>query len=262
MELGLAGRSVLVTAASRGIGRAAAEAFLAEGARVTICGRDEATLMATLEALRGIAADRVHAVRADVSEPGEQHALHVAARERFGPVEVLINNAGGPPPGTHATVHDDDWQRAFDLTLRSAVRLTNLVLPEMQAAGWGRVINVSSYSVKQPMENMMLSNSLRLGALGWAKTLAGEVAAHGVLVNTVCPGWTDTDRVSGLLRHRADATGASENSLREGVAAQIPLGRIAEPREIASAIVFLASDAASYITGTALAVDGGVARTL
>ena len=262
MDLGLAGKSVLVTGASRGIGRAAAEAFLAEGARVTICGRDEATLAATLEALRGIAADRVHAVTADVSEPAQQQALHAAARERFGPVEILVNNAGGPPPGTHATVDDDDWQRAFDLTLRSAVRLTNLVLPDMQAAGWGRVINVSSYSVKQPIDNMMLSNSLRLGALGWAKTLAAEVAADGVLVNTVCPGWTDTDRVSGLLMRQADSTGASADSLREGIAAQIPIGRIAEPREIASAIVFLASEAASYITGIALAVDGGAAKTL
>jgi 3-oxoacyl-[acyl-carrier protein] reductase len=262
LDLGLTGKAVLVTAASRGIGRATAQAFLAEGARVTICGRDEATLTATLAALRQNAADRVHGVVADVSEPEQQATLCAAARERFGPIQVLVNNAGGPPPGTHASVDDADWQNAFDLTLRSAVRLTNLVLPDMQATGWGRVVNISSYSVKQPLDNMMLSNSLRLGALGWAKSLAAEVAPDGVLVNTVCPGWTDTDRVSGLLERRAAETDASVDSLRDDIAKQIPIGRLGEPREIAGAVVFLASEAASYITGTALAVDGGIARTI
>lgn len=262
MDLGLAGKSVLVTAASRGIGRATAQAFLEEGARVTICGRDEATLGSTLATLRESAADRVHGVVADVSEPEQQVILCAAAREHFGPIQVLVNNAGGPPPGTHATVDDEDWQRAFDLTLRSAVRLTNLVLPDMQAGGWGRVVNISSYSVKQPLDNMMLSNSLRLGALGWAKTLAAEVAADGILVNTVCPGWTNTDRVSGLLERRAMEEEASVDRLREGIAAQIPAGRLGEPQEIAGAVVFLASEVASYITGTALAVDGGIARTI
>lgn len=262
MHLGLSGKSVLVTAASRGIGRAVALAFLAEGARVTICGRDEAVLTATLEALRVTADDRVHAVPADVSDPEQQQALVTAARERFGPIEILVNNAGGPPPGTHASVSDADWQSAFDLTLRSAVRLTGLVLPDMQARGWGRVVNISSYSVKQPIDNMMLSNSLRLAVLGWAKTLAAEVAADGVLVNTVCPGWTDTDRVDALLQRQAAATGATVESLREQFASRIPMGRLAEPREIANAILFLASEAASYITGTALAVDGGVAKTI
>ena len=262
MELGLSGRSVLVTAASRGIGRATAAVFLEEGAHVTICGRSDTTLQATLAELQRIAPDRVHAVTADVGQPDQLDALYASARDRFGPVEILVNNAGGPPPGTHATVDDDDWQDAFDVTLRSAVRLANSVLPDMQAARWGRIINISSYSVKQPMDNMMLSNSLRLGALGWAKTLASEVAAQGVLVNTVCPGWTDTDRVTGLIGRQAQETGASVDSLRDNLSALIPLGRIAEAREIANVIVFLASDAASYITGATIAVDGGVAKTI
>ena len=147
---------------------------------------------------------------------------------------------------------------------RVAVRLTNLVLLDMQASAWGRIVNVFSYSVKQPIENMMSSNSLRLGALGWAKTLAADVAAQGrgVLVNTVCPGWTDTERFSDLMQRQARDLGASVGSLRKRIDAQIPLGRIASAREIANVVVFLASEVASYLTGTAIAVDGGIVKAL
>lgn len=262
MELGLAGKSVLVTAASRGIGKATAFAFLEEGANVTICGRNETSLEATMNELRTIGGDRVHSFRADISIPADQAELCRSAGERFRTIDVLVNNAGGPPPGTHDTVSDEDWQNAFDLTLRSAVRLTNRVLPDMQAAGWGRIINISSYSVKQPIDNMILSNSLRLGVLGWSKTIASELAASGILVNTVCPGWTDTDRVSELLERQAAETGVSVESVREGLERMIPIGRIADPTEIASVVVFLASQAASYITGTAIAVDGCVSRVI
>jgi 3-oxoacyl-[acyl-carrier protein] reductase len=262
MDLGLTGKSVLVTAASRGIGKATARTFLEEGARVTICGRDQSSLDAALEDLRLVGGDRVHACSADVSIPEQQVELCRSARQRFGTIDVLINNAGGPPPGTHDTLSDQDWQSAFDLTLRSAVRMTNLVLPDMQADGWGRIINISSYSVKQPIDRMMLSNSLRLGVLGWAKTLSNEVAAQGILVNTVCPGWTDTDRVTALLEQQVNESGGSTERLKENIGSTIPIGRIAVPQEIASVIVFLASEAASYITGTAVAVDGGASRTL
>ncbi len=262
MELGLTGRSVLVSAASRGIGRAAALGFLQEGAKVTICGRNAETLEQARRELAEVAGDRVHAVQADVADPEQQAALYAAASERFGPVEVLVNNAGGPPAGTHETIGDEDWQRAFELTVQSAVRLTNLALPAMKAAGWGRIVNISSYSVRQPIDNMMLSNSLRLSALGWAKTLAAEVASRGILVNTVCPGWTDTDRVASLLQAQSAVTGRKVEELRDAIAATIPMGRTAAPAEIANVILFLASEAASYVTGVALPVDGGISRAL
>jgi 3-oxoacyl-[acyl-carrier protein] reductase len=157
---------------------------------------------------------------------------------------------------------EEQWSNAYEQTLQSAVRLTGLVLPEMKAAHWGRVINISSYSVKQPIDNLMLSNSLRLAVLGWAKTLANEVAPLGILVNTVCPGWTDTQRVNALLEHRSAETGLTVDEIRESIAALIPLGRVAQPEEIANVAVFLGSSAASYITGTAIPVDGGAAKTI
>ena len=262
MDLDLSERHVLVTAASRGIGRAAAEGFLAEGARVTICARDGDALQATSAQLARVCGDSIYAVQADVTDPDQIRALYEAACGRFGPVQILVNNAGGPAPGTHETIADEDWATAFDLTLRSAVRLTNLVLPTMKSAGWGRVVNISSYSVRQPIDNMMLSNSLRLSVLGWAKTLATEVAPYGILVNTVCPGWTDTGRVASLLDSQSVAQGKPAMDIRSDIAATIPLRRIASPEEIANVILFLASNAASYLTGTAIPVDGGISRVL
>ncbi|MCX2983424.1 SDR family oxidoreductase [Halieaceae bacterium IMCC14734] len=262
MDFGLKDRSVLVTAASKGIGKATALGFLREGARVTICARDAVTLEAARDELIGAGGGQVFALQADVTEPEQLAALVEAANAAHGQVEVLVNNAGGPPPGDHSSITDAQWAQSFELTLQSAVRLTNLVLPEMQKVGWGRVINISSYSVKQPLDNMMLSNSLRLAVLGWAKTLANEVADSGVLVNTVCPGWTDTDRVSGMLQQRSAASCATIESLRKSIEAKIPLGRVASAEEIANVVVFLASNAASYMTGTAIAVDGGAAQVV
>ena len=262
MDLGLKEKSVLVAAASKGIGKATALAFLREGANVTLCARDPASLAAAREELIAATGGQVLAIQTDVADPEQLAALVESARSAHGPVEVLVNNAGGPPAGHHSAITDEQWSHAFAQTLQSAVKLTNLVLPEMQKANWGRVINISSYSVKQPIDNMMLSNSLRLAVLGWAKTLASEVAANGVLVNTVCPGWTDTGRVAGLLQQRSEATGTSVDAVRESIAAMVPLGRIAQPEEIASVIVFLASEAASYMTGTAIAVDGGAAKVI
>jgi 3-oxoacyl-[acyl-carrier protein] reductase len=262
VDLGLQEKSVLVAAASKGIGKATAMGFLREGANVTICARDPASLAAAREELLAVDGGRVLAVQADVADPGQLAALVKSARSAHGPVEVLVNNAGGPPAGHHSAITDEQWSQAFGQTVQSAVKLTNLVLPEMQEAQWGRVINISSYSVKQPIDNMMLSNSLRLAVLGWAKTLASEVAASGILVNTVCPGWTDTDRVTGLLQQRSAATGTSVEAVRESIAAMVPIGRIARAEEIASVIVFLASTAASYITGAAIPVDGGAAKVI
>jgi 3-oxoacyl-[acyl-carrier protein] reductase len=261
VKLGLEGKSVLVAAASKGIGKATARAFLAEGARVAICGRDAVALEATREELLADTGGELLAVTADVTDPAALAELVDRTREAHGDVEVLVNNAGGPAAGEHDTISEQQWDDSYQLTLMSAVRLTNLVLPAMKAARWGRVVNVSSYCVREPMDNMMLSNSLRLAVLGWAKTLAGEVAPDGILVNSVCPGWTDTDRVTSLLERAAAESGETPEAQRARAAESIPLRRMAHADEIASVIVFLASQAASYVTGTAIPVDGGLART-
>lgn len=262
MDLGLKDKSVIVTAASKGIGKATALGFLQEGARVTICARDQQALEAAREELQAATGGQIVAITADVSDPQQLQTLVSAATAAHGETEVLVNNAGGPPAGSHTDISAQQWQQAFDLTLQSAVRLTELVLPGMKKAGWGRVVNLSSYSVKQPMDNMMLSNSIRLSVLGWAKTLANEVAADGILVNTVCPGWTDTARVASLLQQKSAATGASVDEVRNDIAANVPLGRIASAQEIANVVVFLASNSASYVTGAAIPVDGGAAKVL
>lgn len=261
MNLGLDGRVVLVTGASAGIGRAIAESFLAEGARVTLCSRSDANLSAVVGELPPVPADRVMTIAADLSQPSSAQRVIDAVTARWGRLDVLINNVGGPPPGHSGAVDDAAWQAAVDLTLMSAVRMARASLPLMRAQRWGRIVNVSSYSVKQPIDGMVLSNSVRLAVLGWAKSLANEVAADGVLVNTVCPGWTRTQRVEQIFSNRATRSGGSTGDEESAVVSDIPLARLAEPREIADVVVFLASERASYLTGTALQVDGGIVQT-
>ncbi|KGE03924.1 SDR family oxidoreductase [Pseudohaliea rubra] len=262
MDLGLRDVPVLVAAASRGIGREVARQFLLEGARVAIFARDEAAVQEAADALAAETGGEVHAFSADVTDAAELERVYRAAVAAIGAPGVLVNNAGGPPAAPHDELGDAAWMAAFELTLLSVVRLTRLALPAMRQAGGGRIVNISSVSVRQPLDNMMLSNSLRLGVAGWAKTLADEVAADGILVNTVCPGWTATDRVAQLLEARGAALGSDPAELRKAIESRIPLGRLAAPAEIAAAVLFLASRAASYITGTQLLVDGGYARAL
>lgn len=261
MDLGLTGRAALVTASSQGIGRAVAFALAREGARVAVCSRDLAATERTAAEIRAATGAEAVAFRCDLAVAEQVDALVDAVLARFGTLHVLVNNAGGPPPGRLDRVTDADWRRGFEITLMSAVRATRRALPAMRAQRWGRIVNVSSYSVKQPIPDIALSNSLRLGALGWAKTLAGEVAADNVLVNTVGPGWTRTDRVAQMLDARAAASGASVAEAEAAIARSVPLGRIADPEEIADVVAFLASERASYLTGTFLPVDGGVVQS-
>ncbi len=261
MEFGLNTKVAVVTAASKGIGKATAAGLLAEGAKVIICARNEQDLEQTKTELAEFGSE-VHAVKTDVSDPAELSDLYAYVEAKFGAVDILINNAGGPPPGGHQDLDDKAWEDAFNLTVQSAIRLTNLALPSMKTSGWGRIVNISSYSVRQPMDNMMLSNSLRLSVLGWAKTLANEVAPFGITVNTVCPGWTNTHRVVSLLEKRSIAEGITIEDARGAIAKEVPLGRLADASEIANVAVFLSSQAASYITGTAVPVDGGISRVL
>jgi 3-oxoacyl-[acyl-carrier protein] reductase len=257
MDLGLAGKVALVTAASRGIGHATAQALAREGAQVVICARDPAALEIAAEQVALVGSAPCEAIRCDLREPAQIESMVAKVVARFGTVHVLVNNAGGPPPGSAVCVTDGDWERAFEMTLMSAVRSARAVLPYMQRQRWGRIVNISSFSVKQPIPELVLSNSLRLGVAGWAKTLAAEVAADNVLVNTVGPGWTRTARVEQMLAARTGAT-AAMSAVETAVVGSVPLRRMAEPYEIADVIVFLASERASYLTGTLIPVDGGV----
>jgi len=258
MDLGLRGKVALVTAGSKGMGRACALGLAAEGARVAICARGEADLRSAAEEIRARAGTEALALPADVTRAGDVERLVAATREKLGPVDILVANAGGPPRGTFGELADEQWVGAFELSLLSTVRLIRAVLPEMRQRKWGRILTIQSSSVKQPIPGLLLSNAVRPGVAGLMKTLAAEVGRDGVLVNTVCPGRILTDRfLSG-----AAAQKLSREQYLERQSAEIPLGRIGTPEEFASVVVFLASERASYVTGVALQVDGGLVRGL
>ena len=257
MDLGLRGKVALVAAASRGLGRAVAEELAAEGASVVMCARGETALTEAANAIRASAGVEVEAVTADVSRPDQVEKVVRAALDRFARIDILVTNAGGPPSGKFESLGPDTWNDAIHLTLLSTVNLCRAVLPGMRERRWGRIINVTSITVKQPVEGLMLSNSLRAGVTGFARTLANEVARDGITVNNILPGFTRTQRVEELAR----ATAAREKiSVEEAMGkseSEIPMRRLGEPREFAALAAFLASERASYITGTSIQVDGG-----
>lgn len=242
-------------AGSQGIGLASALGFHAAGANVTICARSPGPLEAAAALMPGCLA-----LPADATRPDGIEMVTSEAAARFGPVEVLVNNVGGPPAGAFDALSDSDWENAVQLTLMSAVRASRAVLPAMRERRWGRIVNISSYGVKQPVPGLTLSNSIRMAVLGWAKTLASQVGPDNVLVNTVCPGFIRTARSASVLAAQAAQTGKPVEELTAGIAREIPLGRIGEPEEIANLVVFLGSEAAGYITGTAIQVDGGLTK--
>ena len=262
MDLGLRGRVALVAAASKGLGRATAMELAAEGARVVICARNPETLAATREAIATETGGEVHAVEADVSTMEGIERVAAAAERAFGPVDILVNNAGGPPSGPFEAHDWPRWDEAVNLTLRSAVELTRLVLPGMRARKWGRILNITSIAVKQPVDGLILSNSIRAAVTGWARTLANEVARDGVTVNNILPGYTRTDRVEQLNAATAAREGIPADEVRRRSESQIPMRRLGEPREFAALAAFLVSERASYITAQSIAVDGGWIRAL
>jgi 3-oxoacyl-[acyl-carrier protein] reductase len=258
VNLGLGDKVALVCGASRGLGRAIAAELVAEGAAVAVCSRDAERLAAAASEL----GPEVLAVPADLAAPGEPTRAVEAAVERFGRLDVLVANTGGPPAGTHDSLTLEDWDAATALLLRSTVELAEAALPGMKERGWGRVLIVTSVAVKQPVDNLILSNSLRAAVTGFAKTLAREVATDGITVNTILPGYTATERVTELNRANAEREGVEPEEIQARLEASIPLGRLAEPEEFAALAAFLASERASYITGASIAVDGGWLRGL
>jgi 3-oxoacyl-[acyl-carrier protein] reductase len=252
----------VVAAASRGLGRAAAAELAAEGATVVMCARDRDVLERARAEIAERARADVHAVVADVATQEGTDTVAAEAIARFGRVDILVTNAGGPPSGPFETLGWDAWERAVQLTLRSAIELTRLVLPGMKERRWGRIINVTSITVKQPVDGLMLSNSIRAAVTGFARTLATEVAPFGVTVNNILPGYTRTERVEQLNRATAQREGISVDEVQRRIESQIPMRRLGEPREFAALAAFLASERASYITGQSMAVDGGWIRSL
>ncbi len=262
MDLGLRGKTALVAAASRGLGKAVALALAQEGANVVMFSRDAAAIAAAAREVQD-AADggaQVVGLAADATRLDDLERVVHRADERFGGVDVLYNNAGGPKPGMFDTLSDEDWQAAVELNLLSAIRLTRLCLPHMKANHWGRVITGTSSSVKQPLPTLMLSNSVRSATTAWSKTLADQVAADGITVNTVAPGRIDTERVRQIDADVAQRTGRSVDEVERDALKTVPMGRYGEPAEFGAVVAFLASEKASYVTGVTLLVDGGLFR--
>jgi 3-oxoacyl-[acyl-carrier protein] reductase len=262
MDLGLEDKAALVAASSRGLGKAIAFELAREGASVAICARERGQLEATAGDIRQATGAMILPVVADVSKAEECRHLVETAEDCFGGVDILVTNAGGPPAGYFLDFDDDDWYGAVDLTLMSAVRLIRLVLPGMQKRAWGRIINMTSISVKQPIDDLILSNSIRASVVGMAKTIAAHVAAQGVTVNNICPTYTLTERVENLARARAQREKISYDEALDVYRAQIPARRLGRSEEIAALVAFLASERAAFITGTTIQIDGGSYRGL
>ena len=257
MDFGIRGKVALVAAASRGLGRAVALELGAEGAKLVLCARGSDDLDAAKKFISTCTGVEVHTVVADLTRREHIELVSTEAMSKFGQVDILVTNAGGPPAGVFETHSWDAWERAVNLTLRSVIELTRFILPGMRSRKWGRIININSIAAKQPVDNLMLSNSIRSAVTGFARTLANEVAPDGITVNSILAGYTRTDRVEQL----AEASAAKEGIKRDDVIArferEIPMKRLGEPNELAALAAFLASDRAAYVTGQSIAVDGG-----
>ena len=262
MNLGIAGKAAIVSAASRGIGKAVAIGLAKEGVNMTICARNEAGLLKTAHEIESSCSVKVLPIVADLIKSTDVQLLVQATVDRFGWVDILVTNAGGPPTGPSLSFSDQDWERAMVLNLLSTVRLCREVIPIMKGQGWGRIVNMVSVAAKQPLEGMILSNSIRPAVIGLAKTLSQEVAADNITVNSICPGWILTDRLVSIVKKRAESHNKSYESTLAEISSAIPARRCGTPEEVASLAIFLASEKASYITGATIQVDGGLTKGL
>ena len=257
MDLSIDGKIALVTAASRGLGRGCAEQLAAEKCRVAICSRDEASAQKAAAEISAKSGSEVVGFGADVSRVDDINRLLESVRQSLGDPEILVTNAGGPPPGTFATTALEEYEKALHLNLMSAVHLIHGVTPAMKAKGWGRIIAITSISVKQPIGNLLLSNMARAGLTGFLKTIATELAPCGITVNALLPGTHKTSRIDQLARHRAEQENKSPEEIIRDMKSANPSNTIGDPSDFGAAAAFLASDQARYITGQNLLLDGG-----
>lgn len=262
MDLGLKNRGVIVAASSQGIGLATAEAFAREGAQVAMCARTEKTLREAADKLRNQTGAEIYAEPLDVTDSSAVQKFVENVAKRFGRIDVCVTNAGGPPAKNFLSISPDEWRKAVDLNLMSTVHLARAVIPYMQRHRWGRIITITSVSVKQPVQDLVLSNSVRAAVVGLVKSLSNEFGKDGILVNNVAPGFTATERLQELAQVRALAGGSSPQQVCDSWAAETPVKRLGKPEEIADVIVWLASERASYITGQTVLADGGIYRGL
>jgi 3-oxoacyl-[acyl-carrier protein] reductase len=262
MDLGLKDRIAIVAASSTGLGKAVAMGLAREGAKVALCARTEGVLNAAAEEIHNETGVETLARALDVTDPDQVARFVAETNQRFGRVDICVANAGGPPSKSFAETTVEDWHAAANLNLMSTVYLAKETLPLMQARRWGRFIAITSMTVKQPVEGLILSNSVRAGVSGLIKTLSNEYGPYNVLVNNVCPGFTATARLMDLSRTLAGKQGVSSSEIEERWAKQTPLGRVGQPEELANVVVFLASERASYVTGVSISVDGGIVKGL
>jgi len=262
MDTGLKNRVAIVAASSQGLGRATAEAFAAEGCRLAICARNKEALHSVAEDLRSRYQADVLAEPFDVTDETAVRDFVKAVVGKFGGVDICVTNAGGPPSKGFLATTTEEWRRAIDLNFMSTVYFARQVIPHMQKKKWGRLITITSVTTKQPVADLVYSNAVRAAVVGLVKSLANEFGKDGILVNNVGPGFTATDRLKELAKSRSTALGKSESEVFEGWAADAPLKRLGEPRELADTIVWLASERASYVTGQTILVDGGLYKGL
>ena len=262
MNLGLNGKTALVTASSKGIGKAVADELASEGCNVAICSRTKIDLENTADDLKRKYGVDISWSVCDLNKSTDiENTFNVVLRQ-FGKIDILVNNCGGPLSGFFRDFSDDQWVSAFEQVFLSAVRFSNLVVPGMIARQWGRIINITSVSVKQPIDNLILSNSFRSGVIGFAKSLSNEFAKYNVTVNNVAPGYTLTNRLYDLAVSRAKSSGLSHEEVLAEMARQVPMNRLARPEEIGALVAFLCSNQAGYITGNTIHIDGGWVKGL
>jgi 3-oxoacyl-[acyl-carrier protein] reductase len=262
MDLGLKNKVALVAAASRGLGRAVAEELANEGAALVICARKQETIDRVASEIAATSGVKVVGLAADVSNPDDVKRLVQSSIDQFGHIDILVTNSGGPPAGPFDAFDLEQWEAATRLLLYSSVNMARAVLPQMKERRWGRILNITSIAVKQPVDNLILSNSLRAGVTGFARTLANEVAPFGITINNIMPGYTRTERVEELATMMAMKQGISPEEFVARWEKEIPMRRIGEPREFAALAAFLVSERASFITGTSIPVDGGWIKSL
>jgi 3-oxoacyl-[acyl-carrier protein] reductase len=260
MDFGIRGKVAVVCASSEGLGKASAMALAREGARLVLCSRREKAIRDTAAEIQRATGAETFPVVADVSNPADVVRLAQEAVQKFGPVQILVNNAGGPPTGDILHVTDEQWQKAHDLTLMSTVRMTREVLPGMVHQKWGRIVTITSFVAKQPVDELMLSVSIRPGLHGLTKILSNQYARYNITVNTVCPGNILTKRQEELAKTRAAGKNMNAEEYLSSQAGNIPVGRFGQPEEVGDVVAFLCSERAAYISGVNLLVDGGLAK--